>query len=70
MTVKEHDDLCNYLFSKMTRLENDLTHCRDVVRWRDADEVDCLELMIARTKLLAFREFFGEVSMLLRLFKS
>lgn len=69
MTTREHDELCNYLFLKLSRLENDLTYRRDVVRWRDADEVDALELLIARVRLQTFQEVFKDLSMLLHLFK-
>lgn len=69
VTTREHDELCNYLFSKLTRLENELNHARDVLRYRPADEVDALELMIARVRLVAFKEFFSEVSRVLHLFK-
>lgn len=69
MRYTERDALAQYLLRKHQELENDLTDCRDTVRWRDADEVDCLELMLARTRLRAFKEFFADVNALLKVFE-
>ncbi len=69
MKLTEKEALGMYLMRKHQQLENDLTVRRDVVRWRDADEVDCMELMIARTRLLAFKEFMADICALLKLFK-
>lgn len=69
MKLTEKEALGQYLMRKHQQLENDLTSRRDVVRWRDADEVDCMELMISRVRLLAFKEFMSDVCSLLKLFK-
>lgn len=69
MKLTEKEALGMYFMRKHQQLENDLTTRRDVVRWRDSDEVDCLELMISRVRLLAFKEFMRDVCALLKLFK-
>lgn len=56
MRLSERDALGNYFLRKHQELENDLTACRDVVRWRNADEVDCIELIVARSRLLMWYE--------------
>ena len=54
MRYTERDALGAYFLRKHQELENDLTAARDVVRWRQADEVDCIELIIARQRLRMF----------------
>lgn len=68
MKRTEEEALVTYMLSKLQWLENDLTYRRDVVRYRDADEVDCLELMIARIRLHAFKEIFRDISRILKFF--
>lgn len=68
MKRTEEDALVAYMLSKLQWLENDVTYRRNVVRYRDADEVDCLELMIARVRLHAFKEMFREITRILKFF--
>lgn len=68
MKRTEEEALVAYMLNKLQWLENDLTYRRDVVRYRDADEVDCLELMIARIRLHAFKEIFRDITRILKFF--
>lgn len=68
MKKTEEEALVAYMLSKLQWLENDLIYRRNVVRYRDADEVDCLELMIARVRLYAFKEMFREITRILKFF--
>lgn len=61
MKMTERDALGTYFLRKQQELENDLTAARDVVRWRAADEVDCIELIIARQRLRMFSEVMHDV---------
>ena len=67
MRLSERDSLGNYFLRKHQELENDLTACRDVVRWRNADEVDCIELIVARSRLRMFGEVMRDVLQILTL---
>lgn len=67
MRYTERDALGTYFLRKHQELENDLTAARDVVRWRNADEVDCIELIIARQRLRMFGEVMRDVSAILKL---
>lgn len=68
MRRTEREALGEYLLNKLIWLENDLTRCRDTVRYRDADEVDCMELMIARIRLHTFKEVSHEIANILKLY--
>lgn len=68
MKVTEKEAIGNYFLRKHQELENDLTAARDVVRWRNADEVDCIELIIARQRLRMFGEVMRDVLTLLKMF--
>lgn len=67
MKLTERDALGTYFLRKHQELENDLTAARDTVRWRAADEVDCIELIIARQRLRMFSEVMRDVSVILKL---
>ena len=68
MKLTESEALGSYFLRKHQELENDLTAARDVVRWRNADEVDCIELIIARQRLRMFGEIFHDVFALLKIY--
>ena len=68
MRMTEQEQLGAYFLRKHQELENDLTAARDVVRWRNADEVDCIELIIARQRLRMFAEVMRDVLTLLKMF--
>lgn len=67
MRYTERDALGAYFLRKHQELENDLTSARDVVRWRQADEVDCIELIIARQRLRMFGEVMRDVLTILKI---
>lgn len=67
MRLTEKEALGNYFLRKHQELENDLTTARDTVRWRNADEVDCIELIIARSRLRIFGEVMHDVFLLLKI---
>lgn len=58
-----------YLMNRLTYFENDLSHCRDVLRYRETDEVDCLEFLVARVRLNAFKSFFHDIVRILKLYE-
>ena len=68
MRMTEQEQLGAYFLRKHQELENDLTAARDVVRYRNADEVDCIELIIARQRLRMFAEVMRDVLTLLKMF--
>lgn len=68
MKMTEAEALGAYFLRKHQELENDLTAARDVVRWRNADEVDCIELIIARQRLRMFGEIMRDVLSLLKIY--
>lgn len=67
MNQKEQERLLEYLLNELIRLENDVVDCQNHVRWRKPDEVDCLECLLAITRLKAFREFSAAVTAILSL---
>lgn len=67
MTEREKEKLFAYLANELIRMENDVIDCQNQVRWRRPDEVDCLECMLAVTRLKAFKEFSAAVTAILSL---
>ena len=46
-----------YIINKRDSLQEDLRQLQDRLTERDADAVDCLELALARERLIAFEEY-------------
>lgn len=63
----ESQNLMEYILFEMTRLEQDVQHLRQNLRYRDVDVVDCMELMLALERLVVFKRFSGNVIQLLKL---
>lgn len=68
LKMSESEAIGAYFLRKHQELEDDLTSARDVVRWRNADEVDCIELIIARQRLRMFGEIMRDVLTLLKMY--
>ena len=51
----ESQNLMEYILFEMTRLEQDVQHLRQNLRYRDVDVVDCMELMLALERLVVFK---------------
>lgn len=67
MNKREKEILLHYLANELIRLENDLTDCQNHMRWRNPDEVDCIETAIAISRLNVFKEFQRAVLAILSL---
>ena len=59
MTKK--DLLFAYLYNKSVRLENEYEQALINFYWRRPDEVDCLEIIIAKIRLDSYTEMRNEI---------
>ena len=59
MTLK--DDLYQYLYYKGQRIDDYYTQLRNQYRLLDADEVDYIELLIAKVRKDLFREIVTDI---------
>ena len=55
--MKQKEIFMAYLNNNRDRLEEDVRQLRQRLRYRDCDAIDCVELMLAQERLLAFEEF-------------
>ena len=68
MTRKEL--LLNYILAQNVRYENDVVELQNkAVFRRNCDELDCLELIIAKSKLTAFNEFASDIMSIYKITK-
>ena len=56
-----------YLTNKLDKLEKDIFEIQRRLTNREADAVDCLELALARERLIAFEEYYNEAVAILKL---
>ncbi len=68
MTQKEIALLFAYIYNNRVRLEDEKRHLQSNIRFRDADDVDCLELIKATQYLNAFKEITTDIRHLLGFF--
>ncbi len=57
MTKKQEELYLSYVFNTQMMLEEEIKTLQDNIRWRSLSYVDCLELIIAQTRLDAFIEY-------------
>lgn len=65
MTQKEI--LMTYISNNRDRLQDDVRHLQQRVRYRDIDAVDCLELSLAIERMNAFEDFSRSVMEIMKL---
>lgn len=65
--MKHKEIFMEYIINKHDRLQEDVQHLQDRLADRDADAVDCLELALARERLIAFEEYSMAAKAILKL---
>lgn len=65
--MKQKEIFMTYLTNKLDKLEKDIIQLQQRLTKREADAVDCLELALARERLIAFEEYYKEASAILKL---
>lgn len=65
--MKQKEIFMTYLTNKLDKLEKDIFELQLRLTKREADAVDCLELALARERLIAFEEYYKEASAILKL---
>jgi len=65
MTQKEV--LMSYILNNRVRLEGEFQRSQQQIRYRRIDTVDCLECIIAQTRLQAFEEFAAHIMHLMKM---
>lgn len=65
--MKQKEIFITYLTNKLDKLEKDIFEIQRRLTEREADAVDCLELALARERLIAFEEYYKEASAILKL---
>ena len=65
--MKQKEIFMMYLNNNRDRLEEDVRELRQRLRYRDCDAIDCVELMLAQERLLAFEEFAVNARAILKL---
>lgn len=68
MNQKEITLLMAYILNNRTRLEDEKREIQSNIRFREADDVDCLELIKANQHLQAFKEITTDILHLLSLY--
>lgn len=69
MKRKEKDLLFAYLYNNYTRMQREVRQMQFNIRYRDIDEIDCNELLIATAQLNLFRQVYSDIIALLKLSK-
>ncbi|MBR1593138.1 MAG: hypothetical protein IJ666_09060 [Ruminococcus sp.] len=67
MRHKEIELLFAYMVNNQIRLENEKKQLQSNIRYRDIDEVDCMELLIASVRLETFKEVTRHIRQLLKI---
>ncbi|MCM1328064.1 MAG: hypothetical protein NC253_01360 [Ruminococcus sp.] len=65
--MRQKEIFLTYLINKRDKLENDIRQLQIRLTKREADAVDCLELALARERLIAFEEYYKEAVAILNL---
>lgn len=65
--MKQREFLLLYLINTRTQLENDVKQLQNTLLRRQADCIDCLELMLALERLNCFNEYAQTTCEILRL---
>ena len=65
--MKHKEIFMEYIINKHDRLQEDVRELQDRLTERDADAVDCLELALARERLIAFEEYAMAAKAILKL---
>lgn len=65
--MKQKEIFLSYLTNKRDKLEKDIFQLQLRLTKREADAVDCLELALARERLIAFEEYYNEAVAILKL---
>ena len=65
MTQKEV--LMSYILNYRVRLESEFQRSQQQIRYRRIDTVDCLECIIAQTRLQAFEEYSAHIMAIMRM---
>ena len=65
--MKQKEVFMAYLNNKRDWLQKDIKQLQDRLTERDADAVDCLELALARERLIAFEEYAEASKAILKL---
>ena len=65
--MKQKEKFLTYLNNKLDKLEKDILQLQERLTKREADAVDCLELALARERLIAFGEYYKEAVAILKL---
>ena len=69
MKRKEKDLLFAYLYNNYSRMQREVRQMQFNIRYRDIDEIDCNELLIATAQLNLFRQVYSDIIALLKLSK-
>lgn len=67
MTAKEQQLYVTFVYNKRSQLEEDVHILQNNIRWRRVDEVDCLEFIIAQTRLNTFNEIIDILDVILKM---
>lgn len=65
--MKQKEIFMAYLNNKRDFLQEDVRKLQQRLRYREADAVDCLELALARERLIAFEEYANDSIAILKL---
>ena len=67
MRQNEIDILNAYFYNNYVRLENNIHTLKNNIRFRNIDQTDCIELMLAIQEFDTFKEIMSHVKLLLKL---
>lgn len=65
--MKQKEIFMQYILNNREHLQEDLRKLQQNMRYRNTDEVECLEFIIAKTRLSAFNEFAAQAIAILNL---
>ncbi len=69
MTKKQRALLYAYFYNRRETIERDIEQLQTNIRFRRVDQLDCLELIIAKEKLNTFNEVYKDIDFILKLNK-
>lgn len=67
MRTSERELLLSYLLKQLNRYENEEREMLNRIKYVKCDSLDCMELLIAKEKVVMFREFANNVMHILKI---
>jgi hypothetical protein len=67
MSGREKIQLIQYILRMRDRLQEDMEFCRNMVYRTRCDPIDCLELVIAKTRYELFNRIAGDILAIMKM---